>query len=125
MKKSHCDIQIARVYDSLHSTGRYRVLVDRLWPRGVSKTELELDLWLKDVAPSAELRKWFNHDPVKWREFRERYSEELDAKPEAWSDLLEQCRRQPVLLLYSAKDEEHNNAAALREYLAPRLRARR
>jgi uncharacterized protein YeaO (DUF488 family) len=110
-------IQIKRVYDERESTDGMRVLVERLWPRGIRKDDLPLDEWLKEVAPSDGLRRWFAHDPAKWEEFRRRYFTELDAKPEVWQSLRETARRGAVTLLYSARDTEHNNARALKEYL--------
>jgi uncharacterized protein YeaO (DUF488 family) len=102
-----------------------RVLVERLWPRGVSKAELHLDGWVKDVAPSTELRRWFSHDPEKWPEFRARYFRELDSRPESWRPLLSAVTRRTVTLVYSSHDEEHNNAVALRDYLQTKQRRRR
>ncbi len=116
-------IQIRRVYDDPGGGGT-RFLVERLWPRGLKKTELHADAWLKDVAPSAELRKWFQHDPAKYEEFRRRYYEELDDNPEAWQPILDAARRGSVVLLYSARDTEHNNAAALKTYLESKLGAK-
>mgnify|MGYP000981081226 CR=1 FL=1 len=110
-------VEIARAYDALADNGSYRVLVDRLWPRGVSKETLKLDGWLKDLAPSAELRKWFNHQPERWDEFRRRYFQELDALSSQVAELVAIIARQPVLLIYGSRDEKHNNAVALREYL--------
>lgn len=110
------DIRLARVYDAPPEGGRM-VLVERLWPRGVRRADLRLNAWLKDVAPSTELRKWFAHDAVKWDEFRSRYFAELDANPEAWRPLLADG---PVTLLFSARDRDHNSAVALREYLTSR-----
>jgi uncharacterized protein YeaO (DUF488 family) len=92
-----------------------------LWPRGIGKNELKLDPWYKGVAPSSELRKWFNHDPAKWDEFRRRYFAELDNNPAAWSPLAELARSGNVTLLYSAKDKGHNNAKALQYYLESKL----
>ena len=95
-----------------------RVLVDRLWPRGVTKAEARVDLWLKAIAPSNELRKWYQHDPEKWPEFKKRYFAELDANAEAQRELQAHIRGQKtVTLLFSARDLERNNAAALKEYL--------
>jgi uncharacterized protein YeaO (DUF488 family) len=88
-----------------------------LWPRGVTKTSLKVDGWLKDVAPSDALRHWFNHDPERWDEFRRRYFAELDANPEAWAGLIPASGKGSVTLVYSAHDEQHNNAVALAEYL--------
>lgn len=110
------DIQLARVYDAPPEGGRV-VLVERLWPRGVRRADLHVDAWLKDVAPSTELRKWFAHDPDKWGEFRDRYFAELDAHPDAWQPLLLDV---PVTLLFSSRDRVHNNAVALRDYLIER-----
>jgi uncharacterized protein YeaO (DUF488 family) len=97
-----------------------RVLVDRLWPRGVSKPRARVDLWLKDLAPSSTLRRWFNRDPSRWVEFRRRYARELDAKDRAIAALRGAVRRGRVTLLFSASDPEHNNAVALHAYLARR-----
>ena len=109
-------ITTERVYDKGKDSGA-RFLVERLWPRGMRKEALALDGWLKDVAPSTELRQWFGHDPAKWEEFRERYLAELDSHPEAWQPLVEAARKGGVTLLYSAKDTEHNSALVLKEYL--------
>jgi uncharacterized protein YeaO (DUF488 family) len=100
-----------------------RVLVDRLWPRGKSKAALKLDLWLRDAAPSTELRRWFAHDPMKWAEFRRRYHAELDANSEALAALRERVADGPVTLVYAAADSEHNNAVALYEWLEAQGRA--
>lgn len=94
----------------------------RLWPRGIKKESLPLDGWLKDVAPSDALRRWFKHDPQKWREFRRRYVAELNSKPESWRPLLDVARHGVLTLLYSARDEEHNNALVLKEYLERKLK---
>ncbi len=110
-------IQIKRAYDPVSPDDGCRILVGRLWPRGVSKERAALDLWLKDVAPSTELREWFGHDPAKWGEFRRRYWKELDDKPEDIGILKKRARAGPVTLIYSARDREHNAAAALKEYL--------
>lgn len=114
-------IALERVYDDVASTPGRRYLVERLWPRGVRKESLRFDAWLKDVAPSSELRKWFSHDPAKWDEFRRRYNAELDAAPEAWAPILSAARQGPVTLLFSSRDREHNNAVALKEYLDRKL----
>lgn len=111
-------ITIKRVYEAKGSGDGYRVLVDRLWPRGVSKQKAALDLWLKDIGPSDELRKWFNHDPAKWKEFQQKYKAELREK----KDLLEQLRdltkeHKKLTLLYGARDEQHNQAVVLAEVL--------
>lgn len=118
-------IKIKRAYEPATSADGVRVLVDRLWPRGLSKAELPFDEWLKDVGPTTTLRRWFNHDPEKWPEFRARYFRELDSRPESWQPILSAAARRRVTLVYGAHDEEHNNAVALREYLqarAPRKR---
>ena len=114
-------IRIKRVYDQNGPEDGSRFLVDRLWPRGLKKENLLLDGWLKDVAPSDELRRWFGHDPAKWEEFCRRYVAELEANSEAWRPLLEVSRKKDVTLLYSAHDAGHNNALALRLFLEVRL----
>ncbi len=114
-------IQLKRAYELAARSDGTRLLVERLWPRGIKKTELRLDGWLKDAAPSTELRRWFSHDPAKWDEFRRRYDAELDASPEAWAPILEASRRGTVTLIYSSHDTEHNNAVALREYLEKKM----
>ena len=110
-------IHLKRAYVDASESDRYRVLVDRLWPRGVSKQEAKIDLWLKEIAPSTELRKWFGHDPAKWRTFQQRYFRELDSRPEAWQAILDAARNGPVTLVYSSRDEQHNNAVALKAYI--------
>jgi uncharacterized protein YeaO (DUF488 family) len=109
-------IDLARVYDEELPNGR-RFLVDRVWPRGVRKEALEPMTWLKDAAPSNELRAWFGHDPERWDEFRRRYTAELAAAPETWRPLLEAVADGDVVLLFGARDTEHNNAVALRDHL--------
>jgi uncharacterized protein YeaO (DUF488 family) len=110
-------VKLKRAYDAPAKSDGRRVLVDRLWPRGVSKDELRLDDWLKDVAPSAGLRKWFGHDPAKWGAFKERYFRELDKHSEAVERLLAGGRAGTVTLVFGAKDVLHNDAVALKEYL--------
>jgi len=110
-------IRIKRVYDPAAAEDGRRFLVDRLWPRGMTKEGLRLDGWLKDAAPSASLRRWFGHDHSRWPEFRRRYFAELDEHPHVVETLLDAAAQGPVTLLYSAKDAAHNNALALREYL--------
>ena len=117
-------IQLKRVYEQASAADGRRFLVERLWPRGIRKEALPLETWLKDAAPSDELRRWFGHDPAKWSEFRRRYFAELKDQPQATQFLLEAARRGPVSLLYSAHDSEHNNAVALRDYLLARLKRR-
>lgn len=110
-------IQLKRTSEAPARGDGARVLVDRLWPRGRSKDALELDLWLKDAAPSTELRQWFGHDPARWAEFRRRYHAELDANAAALAPLRELLAAGPVTLVFAAADTEHNNAVALREWL--------
>ncbi len=114
-------IQTKRVYEPPARSDGTRFLVERLWPRGLKKEDLDARAWLKDVAPSTELRKWFNHDPAKWSEFKRKYHRELDKEPQAWEPILQAARRGTVTLLYSTHDTEHNNAIALEEYLDRRL----
>ena len=111
-------IRVKRVYEEPSREDGLRILVDRLWPRGLTKARAAVDLWLKDVAPSTELRKWFGHDPEKWDEFRRRYFRELDAQPDAVATLLERGAKGKVTLVYGAKDSAHNQAVALKDYLA-------
>ena len=114
-------VKSKRVYDAIQRSDGPRFLVERLWPRGVKKEKLKLDAWLKEVAPSDGLRRWFGHDPAKWDEFQRRYRAELDENPNAWKQLLDVARQGNVTLLYSASDTEHNNAIVLKDYLAERL----
>ncbi len=110
-------IQLKRAYERPASTDGTRFLVERLWPRGVKKTALHLDAWLKDVAPSTALRHWFGHDPKKWSEFKRRYAHALDASADALEPIRKASRRGRVTLVYSSHDTEHNNAVALKDYL--------
>lgn len=114
-------IHVRRVYDHGTDGGGAQFLVDRLWPRGKRKDSLALDGWVRDVAPSDRLRQWFKHDPARWDEFVRRYNAELDAHPEAWEPLLDAASHGDVTLLFGAKDEEHNNAVALKQYLERKL----
>lgn len=114
---SQSNLQIKRIYEEPSKNDGYRVLVDRLWPRGVSKEAARLDEWMKEIAPSPELRKWFNHDPAKFEEFRTRYWAELSRKDEPIEKLLRMASNRKVCLLYAAKDESHNHAIVLKEYL--------
>ncbi|MBX3571615.1 MAG: DUF488 domain-containing protein [Mesorhizobium sp.] len=113
-------VQIKRAYESPAAEDGTRVLVDRLWPRGLKKTDAALDHWAKDLAPSTELRRWFGHDPARWDEFRRRYSEELSEHREGLARLRELARRDRVTLVYAAHDEAHNDAVVLREVLLTR-----
>jgi uncharacterized protein YeaO (DUF488 family) len=115
-------IRLKRAYDAMSRTDGTRFLVERLWPRGVSKATLQLDAWLKEVGPSTALRNWFSHDPEKWREFRRRYFRELDSRPEAWKPIVSAARRGTDTLVYSSHDTEHNNAVALQEYVQTKSR---
>ncbi len=113
-------VKVKRLYDALTRApgdGK-RILVDRLWPRGVRKEEVALDEWLKDLAPSTPLRKWFGHDPSKWDEFKERYGQELKEKGEVLERVRKEAKRGNVTILYSARDNEHNNAVVLKEFLS-------
>jgi uncharacterized protein YeaO (DUF488 family) len=115
-------IAIKRAYEKSSSLDGARYLVDRLWPRGVKKAALTVTGWLKDVAPSDKLRRWFGHDPKKWKEFQRRYFAELDNNPDAWKPLVEAARNGNVTLVFGARDIEHNNAAALQRYLEAKLK---
>lgn len=110
-------IKIKRVYEAPDKSDGQRILVDRLWPRGMTKEKAALDLWLKDIAPSTELRKWFGHDPEKWEGFRRKYTEELRHNPAAAATLRDVLKKGPVTLLYGARDEAHNEAAVLKQWL--------
>jgi uncharacterized protein YeaO (DUF488 family) len=115
------ELRVRRIYDPPSAKDGTRVLVDRLWPRGLKKEKAKIDLWLKDAAPSAELRQWFDHDPQRWSEFQTRYRKELADNAQALvplHDLVDQGK--PLTLLFAAKDEEHNNAVALKEILTAR-----
>jgi uncharacterized protein YeaO (DUF488 family) len=116
------NIRIKRIYQKASKDDGLRVLVDRLWPRGITKKDAQVDSWYKDIAPSNSLRKWFGHDPQKWEEFKSRYFLELDKKPEVVAKLLPIADEETQLtLLFSAKDPNFNNAAALKEYLENKL----
>jgi uncharacterized protein YeaO (DUF488 family) len=117
-------LRIKRTYEPRARGDGRRILVERLWPRGMKKEDLHADAWMKDVAPSTELRQWFGHKVERWEEFRRRYQRELNAKPDAWAPLLEASKQGTVTLLYSAHDVAHNGAVVLRDYLAERSRAR-
>ena len=110
------NVMLKRAYDPPAETDGTRILVDRLWPRGLTKAKAGIDLWLKDVAPSTALRQWFGHDPEKWLEFTQRYCAELAPNP-AWSELRALARQGDITLVYAAKDQLHNEAAALKQLL--------
>lgn len=114
------NIRLKRAYEPPAESDGTRVLVDRLWPRGVKKADAALDHWMKDLAPSTELRKWFAHDPERWTEFRIRYAKEVHQHADQLSELRALARKQPITLVYAAHDEEHNNAVALRALLLGR-----
>jgi uncharacterized protein YeaO (DUF488 family) len=110
-------VKIKRVYEEASKDDGFRILIDRLWPRGVSKEKAAIDLWLKEVSPSTELRKWFGHDPEKWEEFRTRYFKELDRAKDAVDQIRRQAKKGTVTLIYGTKAEPYSNAEALLEYL--------
>ena len=109
-------VMLKRAYETPAASDGYRVLVDRLWPRGLAKVKARIDLWLKEVAPSTELRQWFGHDPAKWAEFRKRYRAELKGNP-AWAQLESLSHQKKLTLVYAARDQVHNEAAVLQELL--------
>src|SRR5690242_5857794 len=111
------NIKLKRVYEKPDKDDGFRILVDRLWPRGLTKKRAAVDLWLKEVAPSTELRKWFGHDPAKWKQFQERYRKELRAGNDAIGFLKEKSKQGTITLLYGARDEEHNEALVLKTLL--------
>jgi len=110
-------LKLKRVYDPYAKADGMRVLVDRLWPRGMKKEEAGVDLWLKEIAPSDALRKWFSHEPAKWQEFKKRYRKELEDRQDMIEDLRKEAQKGTVTLLFAAKDSERNNAVALKEVI--------
>lgn len=114
-------IYTRRVYDGGENKGK-AYLVDRIWPRGIKKEDLDIEAWLKELAPGDDLRVWFHHEPDQWLWFKEKYHEELERMPDKWEPVLEAARHGDVTLLYGASDTEHNNAVALKEYLEAKLR---
>lgn len=114
------NVKLKRAYEQPESEDGVRLLVDRLWPRGVKKEEAAIDEWMKELAPSTELRKWFGHDPDRWEEFRERYAKEVNEHPDQLKQLRALARKGAITLVYSAHDEEHNNAVALRDIILGR-----
>ena len=117
MRRRVRKLEVKRIYERSEPSDGYRVLVDRVWPRGLSKQDADIDLWLRDIAPSTELRQWFGHEPRRWDAFRRRYFDELDEMPDTVAVIRDRLRKDDVTLLYSARDEERNQAVALREYL--------
>jgi len=117
-------IALKRAYDPVEKSDGARFLVDHLWPRGLKKEALEVRSWARAVAPSDRLRKWFGHDPARWKEFERRYFAELNQNPEAWQPLLQAAQTGDITLVYSAQDTEHNNAAALKTFLERKMAAR-
>ena len=117
MGEQKLTIKLKRVYDPYAKADGMRVLVDRLWPRGMEKEEAGVDLWLKEIAPSDALRKWFSHDPDKWQEFKKRYKKELEDRQDVIEDLNKAAQKETVTLLYAAKDTERNNAVVLKEII--------
>ncbi len=115
-------IKTKRTYDKPQAEDGFRILVDRIWPRGLKKTDVRMNLWQKDIAPSSLLRKWFKHDEIKWDEFKNRYYQELQNKEESIRLLLEKAEKDTITLLYSSKEDKYNNAIALKEYLEAKLK---
>lgn len=115
-------IKVERIYNNPKGNKTFRVLVDRLWPRGLSKANVKVDLWQKDIAPSNSLRKWFSHDENKWNDFKARYFKELEKNSESVNTILDKINEGPITLLYGSKEEKFNNAIALKEYLEEKIR---
>jgi uncharacterized protein YeaO (DUF488 family) len=111
------EVQMKRVYEKPNASDGNRILIDRLWPRGLTKEKAKVDVWLKDVAPSTELRRWFGHDPSKWNEFKKRYHGELKDNNVTVGELVKQVKKGKTTLVYGTKDEEHNDAVVIKEYL--------
>jgi uncharacterized protein YeaO (DUF488 family) len=111
------NVKLKRVYEPPAREDGTRILIDRLWPRGLSKEDAALDLWMKEIAPTTELRKWFAHDPARWEEFRHRYADEVQRNAELLKQLWTLARQGPITLVYSARDEAHNDAVVLRDVL--------
>jgi uncharacterized protein YeaO (DUF488 family) len=114
------NIQLKRVYETPEPSDGTRILVERLWPRGLTRTKAKIDLWLKEIAPSHELRMWFGHDPERWEEFQKRYWKELDDRPQELAELRSHARSGRVTLVFAARDEQQNSAVALKAYLQRR-----
>jgi uncharacterized protein YeaO (DUF488 family) len=117
MRFRDVEIRLKRVYEPPASTDGRRVLVDRVWPRGLTKEKAQIDDWMKEIAPSTRLRKWFGHDPARWTEFKRRYAAELESQSHRIEQLAQKTRKGRVTLLFGAKDIEHNNAVALKEHI--------
>ena len=115
-------IKVEGIYNNPRGNSTFRILVDRLWPRGLSKDKVKVDLWPKDIAPSNSLRKWFSHDERKWDEFKHRYFKELEKNAEFVSMIIDRAKKEPITLLYGAKEEKFNNAMALKEYLEGKIK---
>jgi uncharacterized protein YeaO (DUF488 family) len=114
-------LKVKRVYEPAQPSDGYRILVDRIWPRGVSKKNAHVDLWIKEIAPSSALRRWFGHDPERWTGFKQRYRRELQQRPQLTGQLRQLLKRhRTVTLIFSARDQRHNQAVALRAFLRPR-----
>lgn len=111
------NVRLKRAYEPAEAADGVRILVDRLWPRGVSKEDARIDEWIRDIAPSTELRTWFGHDPVRWVEFQRRYRDEIRAHPDRLVQLRDLARKGPMTLVYAARDEAHNDAVVLRDVL--------
>lgn len=111
-------LKVKRIYDPVEKEDGFRILVDRLWPRGLTKEKAALDIWLKDIAPTTELRKWFDHDTAKWKEFQNKYKKELQANQKAVSELKQHLKSGNVTLLYAAKDEVHNEALVIKDFVS-------
>jgi uncharacterized protein YeaO (DUF488 family) len=116
-------LQLKRAYEPPSPDDGKRILIDRLWPRGVSKDKLKIESWDREVAPSTALREWFGHDPARWNDFKRRYFAELQHNPSGWRFLLDAARKGKLTLVYSAKDTEHNDAVALKEFLESKMGA--
>jgi len=114
------NVKLKRAYEAATAADGRRILVDRLWPRGVKKADAAIDLWLKDLAPSTDLRKWFGHEPARWEEFSRRYRAEIDRRSDQLAELRKLAQSHPITLVYSAHDELHNNAVALRDIILGR-----
>lgn len=114
-------LKTKRVYENAKASDGVRFLVERLWPRGIKKEELKMKAWLREAAPSPDLRRWYAHDVLKWQEFQQRYRAELESNPNAWRPLLEAAKQGDVTLLYSARDTEHNSALVLKSFLEEHL----